>query len=849
MSAVLLASLFTAIVAAPVSASASATSVGTFAAGTTSTGTLTFTLTELAANSLANAACSVTININDNLAVVPEPGVTFSGTPSTVGSTGSLGVSATVAGGQLTISWTNSDTANVEVIVVSGLKIAADALATPGPISAILGGACEAAFVNAASLTATNTATGVIQSTNTLASGADTADVLVTSVCRFDNTADSAVNSTATFSDAADARAVTGDSAGALTAAGVQVVTFAAGTVPHAAGVTVTQTVSQFNCNAVLGGTVIGGAVGNIALALAYTSLDGNPPLFPGENNQRAGRLQFVEPSAGFLASSSTLALKITTAGVLFSSPPTVAVTAGDAVVATPAVLSADRTTATVTVTTASTVASTIVVGGASLATSTVRYDVAATVTSGTLVTVEATASGGKFVNPATRTNGQVGRVFNASAPTPNLNIGQNGQVSGLITVTEATAGAFTAAPGPNNTFEVCLATSTNAGFTSPGPVATVTGGVAAGNLILREGAAASPDNIVSGTLDAAPPTGFNNCYYWTIWSASTTASTITIGSSATAGPLVNIPFGTNPGALVAHLWAGTLGTFSGTTPNVSLSIGNMVFASQVQVSAVSQPIIAPGALHASAGNIQVAETASGQLKATEVICVEIVPNQQTNILPDVFLSSLATSDVPVATATGGTVVGPVSVSTNTCGGLAGTAGNLWDSFSFTVLQQSTTGAGKVVISNIHYTAVNDAAAGPVQVNVWGTNAGANVDFQRVISNAVIGNPVAGSSATRLGVTQVGAFTTSTKVAKVGKYVTYRLDFGVSAAGKRVEIWGATKTGNDWSAFSKVTARIANASGVVYYYIRQNAATWKSYRGYFVDGGSWTPARQARWIR
>jgi hypothetical protein len=74
------------------------------------------------------------------------------------------------------------------------------------------------------------------------------------------------------------------------------------------------------------------------------------------------------------------------------------------------------------------------------------------------------------------------------------------------------------------------------------------------------------------------------------------------------------------------------------------------------------------------------------------------------------------------------------------------------------------------------------------------------------------------------------------------------MDFGVAAAGKRVEIWGATKTGNDWSAFTKVTARIANASGVVYYYIRQNSATWKSYRGFFVDGGAWTPARQARWI-
>jgi hypothetical protein len=41
---------------------------------------------------------------------------------------------------------------------------------------------------------------------------------------------------------------------------------------------------------------------------------------------------------------------------------------------------------------------------------------------------------------------------------------------------------------------------------------------------------------------------------------------------------------------------------------------------------------------------------------------------------------------------------------------------------------------------------------------------------------------------------------------------------------------------------------VANASGVVYYYIRQNSATWKSYRAQWASGGVFTPARQARWI-
>jgi hypothetical protein len=827
LTATMLATLLTAVVAGPAAAAVTATSAGTFAPGTTSTGTVTFTFTERADPNDIAAAGSLTVTIND----ADGGDVTFSGTPSTAGSTGSLGASATAAGNVLTVSWSNHDPLNSETLIVSGLKIAAAATATPGPISATLGGTFAPFF--SVSATSTATASGVIQDTNTLTAGADSADILLTSVCPFAANADDVVNSNATFSDVADARGVT--AATFPLVGGVQTVTFAAGAATHADGITVTQTVSLADCQTTLALAVLATPVGTIAAALAYTSPQGNLGVFPGENNQLAGNLQFVEPAAGFLSDGTTVTLTIKTAGVTFSSPSTATVTAGDLVL-TPAspsalTLSADRTAATFKVSTASTAASTIVVSG-------IRYDVASTVASGTLVTVEATVSGGKLVNPTTRTNAQVGRIFNASAPTPNVNIGQNGQAAGLITITEVTAGAFTDGTGPNNVFEVC--TDGTFSFTSPGPSAFVTGGVAAGNLILREGAAASPDNIVPGTPDPANP----GCFYWTVWTKSTTASTVVIGSSATVGPLVNVAFGSNPGPLNANLSSGTLGAL---ILQVSLPIANRVFATQVQVTAVSQPIIAPGATHALAGDIMIQETGNGQLKLNERICVEVVPNQNTGTLTDVYLTSVATNDVPVATASNGVVIGAVTFSTQTCSGALGSSGNLFDSFSFVVGQQSTTGNGKIVISNIHYNAVNDAATGPVQVNVWGLNA-ANIDFQRVISNAVVGNPVAGTAATRLGVTQVGAFTISTKIAKVGKYVTYRFDFGVGAAGKAVQVWGATKTGNDWSAFTVVTTRTANASGVVYYYIRQNSATWKSYRGYYVAGGAWTPARQARWI-
>ena len=83
----------------------------------------------------------------------------------------------------------------------------------------------------------------------------------------------------------------------------------------------------------------------------------------------------------------------------------------------------------------------------ATIVVSNILYDVASTVASGTTVAVTATVSSGKLVNPTSRTNAVVGRVFNASAPTPNVNIGQNNQTAGLITITEVTAGSSLAAP------------------------------------------------------------------------------------------------------------------------------------------------------------------------------------------------------------------------------------------------------------------------------------------------------------------------------------------------------------------------------------------------------------------
>jgi hypothetical protein len=205
-----------------------------------------------------------------------------------------------------------------------------------------------------------------------------------------------------------------------------------------------------------------------------------------------------------------------------------------------------------------------------------------------------------------------------------------------------------------------------------------------------------------------------------------------------------------------------------------------------------------------------------------------------------------------VVTFVGGVTSNVPLVTTNVGSGLLVGAVNNFTAndadFGFTIAQQAVGTLGVITISNMHVSVLGDALPTTVQVRVDCDPGGGGVDINQVVSPARIGNPVAGTAATRLGVTQVGAFTTSTKIPAVGKYVTYRLDFGVAAAGQLVQIWGATKTGNDWSAFTVVTSRLANASGVVYYYIRHNAATWRSYRGFWAGGGSWTPARQARWL-
>jgi hypothetical protein len=129
-------------------------------------------------------------------------------------------------------------------------------------------------------------------------------------------------------------------------------------------------------------------------------------------------------------------------------------------------------------------------------------------------------------------------------------------------------------------------------------------------------------------------------------------------------------------------------------------------------------------------------------------------------------------------------------------------------------------------------------------------------------SGVPIGEPVTGgtvdagtvslSAGTALGATTSAVFSTTTKVATVGKYITWQFSGGPAMAGKRVEVWLATRVGTEaWSAFNNRTTRVADAAGNAYFHLRSSTATWVSARAYFAGDETitplWSPARLGRY--
>ena len=919
-SAALVASLLATVVAPSAFAAITVGSAGNVPVGGTSANPVSFAFTEQSAAAITtNAAGSFTVTIAPTGGTTATSFVSFVGTPITTSpaSTGSLGATASIAGNVLTVNIAGSDTANIETIFVSGLKISASSLAATGAISATLSAGTGSLALGggpAAIFSGGGTATGTIATG--IGVGATSVLVNVTSSgCNFSPTAGvGGSGNPLAFATSPETKNIT--TAGGLGVApsgpGQQTLAIVATANVHNAGEVVSETTGCLASPTLA-------SPGTVVAALAYSSAD-NATVYPGETNQPASNLTAVEPSAGFLPASSTFTYKITTPGVVFSTAPTVSVgitttitsnttgaativttstphgltvgnrvtitgstsipsingtwtvatvptttsftltappvvtTAGNAgtaidlgaasdVVLTAPVISTDRTSATVTVTTASTLASTITL-------SNILYDVAATVTPGTFIDVALSTSGALAVLPPDNTNAVVFRgVLAASATTPTVYIGENNQSAGVVSFTESSAGFFTAGIGTGtNTFQICTS-GVGYAFTLA-PVAMVKNGVAAGNLILRDGAAASATNIVVGTNLG------NGCYGWTIWTASTVASTIVIGAapSAATGALINVNVDQAPGGVNAALSVGS-SNFVNETLVATVQFANAMYRNQVAVTALSQPGILPGTTGA-AGNVQIAETGLGQLKAGENICFEIL--WQPGVTQVAFMNSNDTADLPIATASGtGLVISPVSASTFQCDNAAtnpAVPAAYMQSFTFTVLQQSTAGDGKVVVSNMRDTVLTGATLGPIQLSVNAFDVGGGgtqMDFHSTVSNAVIGTATAAAavttSGTALGATKVGPFTVATKVAKLGQYVTWKFSAGSALVGQSVQIWVATKnSAGKWSAFTQLTARRVDTSGNAYFWWKTSSKAWISVRAGYL--GTLSVATQARWL-
>ena len=226
--------------------------------------------------------------------------LSFTGTPAFApGLPGSLGATVTltqtvVANDSFTVKITGCDPNNVEQFTVTGLQIHATSLAATGTIKGTL---TDNGFGFVTAVTGTTTkAIGTLQAA-VVNGAAQTVSVNVTSTCPF-VVGPSAPATTANFSDISDARSVV--AVGAVSG-NIQSVSFGAGLYGHAITTTVTQTVgacSTFSSP---------GTVGSVATQNAALQTSTQQQVNPGQQNQLAGTTTLTEPSAGFLAASSTV--------------------------------------------------------------------------------------------------------------------------------------------------------------------------------------------------------------------------------------------------------------------------------------------------------------------------------------------------------------------------------------------------------------------------------------------------------------------------------------------------------------------------------------------------------------
>ena len=500
--------------------------------------------------------------------------------------------------------------------------------------------------------------------------------------------------------------------------------------------------------------------------------------------------------------------------------------------------------------TTASTVPSTITLGSAAHP---IMLDVASTVPAGTAVNVVVTSSPAINVNISSNTIAYVSRVAVGVAAQPVIYINYNQQNTGLITIKEQAPGFFVVGTGNDNTFGLCLVTGESFTFA---PYAVVT----AGDLSLLNGLVGG--SSVAGTLYT--DTDGNACVRWTVYTASTVASTVEIrGTDSTGavlptgannGPSLSVPAGLAPGTTQGVILIGTYtNVVTGVdvdggvvdaldTPAFSslVSMATRAFKSGVVVAAVSQPTVSAGTVDTLAGNLTISETLNGQFKPGQMICVAILPRTSNGVrTQDTFIKTATTNDLPIIATNSASGLLTATVATPGCPPTFSSTQYYYNgdtvssttssvpgpflpnpgaSFSFMVTQPSFGTLGVITISNIHLITTADAVVGTVLVDVAGDNGGGAVQFESVVSNAKIGAAphlnIAANSA--LGLNPTKGYTMLTpKYQAVGKYVTWKFTGGPALAGQRVNILVAKHFNGAWGGPVYYKSAWADANGIV----------------------------------
>ena len=385
----------------------------------------------------------------------------------------------------------------------------------------------------------------------------------------------------------------------------------------------------------------------------------------PGSSN-----LPVTERTAGFLASESIVTFTISTAGVMFSTVPTVAITAAsrgphgpERHPSTPdgPAESVTRHRGPRRARSGSPTPTARVVHADAFRSGTTSRRPCRT---GTLVNVALGHSGGVVV-PTSRANPSVGRVFSASPPaSPTSTSARTARWPAWSRWSKSWPASSPMARARTTCSR--SAHGVTATFTAPGSVGqVVTGGVAAGNLVLRDGQRRRPNNIVSRHPGPGRPrlllVDRLDQEHGRLDDPDRQRCRLPSARSSTSA--VTSPAGTRQcqprSSAAAH---SALVSSQAAVHDRQRA----VFRNQVNVTALAQPTM-PAGVDSTRWPVtsRSQETGLGQLKTGRDICVEIDSQsgrlgQPGHAMPGHDLSGLNTADLPVATASGGVLVDAV---------------------------------------------------------------------------------------------------------------------------------------------------------------------------------------------